>query len=69
MNIKRSFKEQVRITGPMKDKDNAIAYCIKHNYTITRSGPLRGKECTFDCNRFGITAQRNCPSPYRRFIR
>jgi len=41
MTITKSIKEHIRVTGRMDEVKNIIAYCHKHNYQITRSGPRR----------------------------
>jgi len=60
ISIHHTYIERVTITGPNDDAHlkRAYAYCDKHGYHVTRSGPKRISLIKGDTSRFQLRAER-----------
>ena len=58
MNIHRKLIERIVLTGPQAEVDMAFAYCGKHGFWVTHSGPMPKDRTRLDVTRFRIIAER-----------
>ena len=58
MKIRHQKLDRVTITGSRPEIQKAYTYCEKHDYRITRAGPLRISVRNVDLPRFKIIAEK-----------
>jgi len=61
MDIKISQHQRVEITGLNSQRDRAFRYLEEERYSITSSGPARGKTTPCSDTRYRIVAERPLP--------
>jgi hypothetical protein len=58
MFIHHKLIEEITLTGPMEEKQQAYDYCDKHGFKITSDGHLRVGRTKINISRFCIVAAR-----------